>query len=92
MHAQDEFGVSLEQTAYALDSTTIDVCLALFPWVKFRQSMGAEKLHTLLDLRGNIPCFIRVTHGKTHDANVLDHLPLEPGAFYLMDRAYVDFQ
>ena len=92
MYAQDEFGVTLEQTAYALDSTTIDLCLALFPWAKFRQHKGAVKLHTLLDLRGNIPCFIRVTHGKTHDVNVLDHLPLEPGAFYVMDRAYVDFE
>lgn len=92
LYAQDEFGVALEQTAYALDSTTIDLCLALFPWAKFRKSKGAVKLHTLLDLRGNIPCFIRVTHGKTHDVNVLDHLPLEPGAFYVMDRAYVDFK
>ena len=86
LYAQDEFGVTLEQTAYALDSTTIDLCLALFPWAKFRQHKGAVKLHTLLDLRGNIPCFIRVTHGKTHDVNVLDHLPLEPGAFYVIDR------
>ena len=92
LYAQDEFGVTLEQTAYALDSTTIDLCLALFPWAQFRQHKGAVKLHTLLDLRGNIPCFIRVTHGKTHDVNVLDHLPLEPGAFYVMDRAYVDFK
>ena len=92
LYAQDEFGVTLEQTAYALDSTTIDLCLALFPWAKFRQHKGAVKLHTLLDLRGNIPCFIRVTHGKTHDVNVLDHLSLEPGAFYVMDRAYVDFK
>ena len=92
MYAQDEFGATLTQTAYALDSTTIDLCLALFPWAKFRQQKGAVKLHTLLDLRGNIPCFVRVTHGKTHDVNVLDHLPLESGAFYVMDRAYVDFK
>lgn len=92
LYAQDEFGVTLAQTAYALDSTTIDLCLALFPWAKFRQQKGAVKLHTLIDLRGNIPCFIRVTHGKTHDVNVLDHLRLEPGAFYVMDRAYVDFK
>ena len=92
MYAQDEFGATLTQTAYALDSTTIDLCLALFPRAKFRQQKGAVKLHTLLDLRGNIPCFVRVTHGKTHDVNVLDHLPLESGAFYVMDRAYVDFK
>ena len=82
LYAQDEFGATLTQTAYALDSTTIDLCLALLPWAKFRQRKGAVKLHTLLDLRGNIPCFIRVTHGKTHDVNVLDHLPWDSGAFY----------
>ena len=92
LYAQEEFGVTLKQAAYALDSTTIDLCLALFPWAKFRQHKGAVKLHTLLDLHGNISCFIRVTHGKTHDVNVLDHLPLETGAFYVMDRAYVDFK
>ena len=92
LYAADGFGVTLEQTAYALDSTTIDLCLALFPWARFRRRKGAVKLHTLLDLRGNIPCFIRVTHGKTHDVTVLDHLPLEPGAFYMMDRGYVDFE
>jgi hypothetical protein len=92
LYAADEFGVTLQQTAYALDSTTIDLCLALFPWARFRRRKGAVKLHTLLDLRGNIPCFIRVTHGKTHDVTVLDHLPLEPGAFYMMDRGYVDFE
>ena len=92
LYAEDEFGVALDQTAYALDSTTIDLCLNLFPWARFRRRKGAVKLHTLLDLRGNIPCFIRVTHGKTHDVTVLDHLPLEPGAFYVMDRGYTDFQ
>lgn len=92
MYAGDTFGEALEQTAYALDSTTIDLCLNLFPWARFRRRKGAVKLHTLIDLRGNIPCFIRVTHGKTHDVTVLDHLPLEPGAFYVMDRAYVDFR
>ena len=91
LYAKDNFAVSLKQTAYALDSTTIDLCLALFPWAKFRRRKGAVKLHTLIDLRGNIPCFIRITHGKTHDVTVLDHLPIEPGAFYTMDRGYVDF-
>ena len=91
LYARDAFGVTLAQTAYALDSTTIDLCLHLFPWARFRRRKGAVKLHTLLDLRGNIPCFVRVTHGKTHDVTVLDHLPLEPGAFYVMDRGYVDF-
>ena len=91
LYAADKFGVALEQTAYALDSTTIDLCLNLFPWAKFRRRKGAVKLHTLLDLRGNIPCFIRITHGKTHDVNVLDHLPIEAGAFYMMDRGYIDF-
>jgi len=84
-------GVALKHAAYALDSTTIDLCLALFPWARFRRRKGAVKLHTLIDLRGNIPCFIRITHGKTADVNVLDHLPIEPGAFYMMDRGYIDF-
>jgi IS4 transposase len=83
--------VELEQTVYALDSTTIDLCLSLFPWARFRRKKGAVKLHTLIDLRGNIPCFIRISHGKTHDVTILDHLPIEPGAFYVMDRGYVDF-
>jgi hypothetical protein len=91
LYAADKFGVALKQTAYALDSTTIDLCLNLFPWAPFRRRKGAVKLHTLLDLRGNIPCFIRITHGKTHDVTVLDHLPIEPGAFYMIDRGYVDF-
>lgn len=91
LYAADKFGVALENTAYALDSTTIDLCLNLFPWAKFRRRKCAVKLHTLLDLRGNIPCFIRITHGKTHDVTVLDHLPLEAGAFYMIDRGYVDF-
>ncbi len=76
---------------YAFDSTTIDLCLSLFPWAWFRRGKGAVKLHTLIDLRGNIPCFIRVTHGKVHDVKALDHLPIEPGAYYVMDRGYVDF-
>jgi Domain of unknown function (DUF4372)/Transposase DDE domain len=91
LYAADGFGVELEQTAYALDSTTIDLCLALFPWARFRRHKGAVKLHTLVDLRGNIPCFVRITHGKTHDVTALDSLPIEPGSFYIMDRGYVDF-
>jgi hypothetical protein len=91
LYATDEFGVALKQTAYAFDSTTIDLCLALFPWAHFRRRKGAVKLHTLLDLRGGIPCFVHVSHGKTHDATVLDHLIIEPGAFYIMDRGYIDF-
>jgi hypothetical protein len=91
LYAADDFGVDLEQTAYALDSTTIDLCLALFPWARFRRRKGAVKLHTLLDLRGNIPCFVRITHGKTHDVTALDALAIEAGAFYVMDRGYLDF-
>jgi hypothetical protein len=92
LYAQEPLAADLAQTVYALDSTTIDLCLSLFPWAKFRRRKGAVKLHTLLDLRGNIPCFIHVSHGKMHDVNVLDQLPIEPGAFYVMDRGYVDFQ
>ena len=91
LYAKDEFGVVLDQTAYAFDSTTIDLCLSLFPWAKFRKHKGAIKLHTLIDLRGSIPCFIRISSGKMHDVNVLDDLLLEPGAFYVMDRGYVDY-
>jgi IS4 transposase len=91
LYVNDSFGVALDHAVYALDSTTIDLCLSLFPWATFRRRKGAVKLHTLLDLRGNIPCFIRITHGKTHDVKVLDDLPLESGAFYVMDRGYVDF-
>jgi hypothetical protein len=92
LYAEEPLGVELEQTVYALDSTTIDLCLSLFPWAKFRRRKGAVKLHTLVDLRGNIPCFLRISHGKTHDVTVLDHLPIEPGGFYVMDRGYVDFR
>jgi hypothetical protein len=92
LYADEPLGVELEHTAYALDSTTIDLCLSLFPWARFRRRKGAVKLHTLLDLRGNIPCFVRVSHGKTADVSVLDDLPIEPGAFYMMDRGYIDFQ
>ena len=91
LYQADGFGAQLEQTAYALDSTTIDLCLTLFPWAHFRRRKGAIKLHTLIDLRGNIPCFVRITHGKTHDVTVLDTLPIEPGAFYVIDRGYLDF-
>jgi hypothetical protein len=92
LYAKEPFGVELEQTVYALDSTTIDLCLSLFPWARFRRRKGAVKLHTLLDLRGNIPCFVSISHGKIHDVTVLDHLPIEAGAFYIVDRGYVDFQ
>ena len=91
LYAADGFGVELEQTTYALDSTTIDLCLALFPWARFRRRKGAVKLHTLVDLRGNIPCFVRITHGKTHDVTALDTVAIEAGAFYVMDRGYLDF-
>ncbi len=91
LYADEALAVMLEQTVYALDSTTIDLCMALFPWAKFRRRKGAVKLHTLLDLRGNIPTFVHVSHGKVHDVTVLDQLPIEPGAFYVMDRGYVDF-
>jgi hypothetical protein len=91
LYANEDFGLELDQTVYALDSTTIDLCLALFPWAKFRKRKGAVKLHTLLDLRGSIPTVIFITHGKVHDIQFLDHLLKEPGAIYLMDRGYVDF-
>jgi uncharacterized protein DUF4372/DDE family transposase len=92
LYVHDPFGVALDQTAYAFDSTTIDLCLALFPWAKFRRRKGAVKLHTLIDLRGNIPCFVHVSSGKTHDVNALDILIPEAGAFYVMDRGYIDFE
>ncbi len=92
LYTKESFGIDLEQTAYAFDSTTIDLCLSLFPWARFRKHKGAVKLHTLIDLRGNIPCFISITEGKTHDVNILDDLVLESGAFYVMDRAYIDFR
>jgi hypothetical protein len=91
LYAREDFGVALKQTAYAFDSTTIDLCLALFPWARFRRHKGAVKLHTLLDLRGGIPCFVHVSHGKMHDILALDQLVIEPGAFYIMDRGYIDF-
>jgi hypothetical protein len=91
LYANDSFGVELNQTAYALDSTTIDLCLSLFPWAKFRAHKGAVKLHTLLDLRGSIPSLVIITHGKVHDVRILDQLIFEPGAFYIIDRGYLDF-
>jgi hypothetical protein len=91
LYANDSFGVELNQTAYALDSTTIDLCLSLFPWAKFRAHKGAVKLHTLLDLRGSIPSLVIITHGKVHDIRILDQLIFEPGAFYIIDRGYLDF-
>jgi hypothetical protein len=91
LYADDNFGVELAQTVYALDATTIDLCLALFPWAEFRKHKGAVKLHTLLDLRGNIPTVVIITHGKVHEVNILDQLSFEAGAFYVMDRGYLDF-
>jgi hypothetical protein len=91
LYAHERFGVELDQAAYALDATTIDLCLTLFPWAPFRRHKAAVKLHTLLDLRGNIPTFIRVSSGKTHEVNILDELIIEPGAFYVMDKGYLDF-
>jgi hypothetical protein len=92
LYADESFGVELDQTVYALDSTTIDLCLSLFPWARFRSTKAAVKLHTLLDLRGPIPTLISISDGKQADVNVLDELILEPGAFYVMDRGYVDFE
>ena len=91
LYANADFGVELDATVYALDSTTIDLCLSLFPWARFRKHKGAVKLHTLLDLRGSIPSFIQITDGKVHDVNILDQIIPEPGAFYILDRAYLDF-
>ena len=92
LHVQDPIGVDLDHSLYALDSTTIDLCLSLFPWAKFRQHKGAVKMHTLLDLHGNIPTFISITDGKVHDVNILDEISPEAGAFYVMDRGYIDFE
>jgi hypothetical protein len=92
LYAADPIGVELDQSLYALDSTTIDLCLSLFPWARFRRRKAAVKMHTLLDLRGNIPTFIHITDGKVHDVNVLDQILPEPGAFYVMDRGYIDFE
>jgi hypothetical protein len=92
LYIDEDFGVELRQTAYALDATIIDLCLSLFPWAKFRNRKGAVKLHTLMDLRGSIPAFILITHGKVHEVTVLDDLIIEAGAIYIMDRGYLDFR
>ena len=92
LYAEEDLGLDLDNTIYALDSSTIDLCLSVFPWALFRSTKSAIKLHTLLDLRGNIPTFIHISDGKLHDVNVLDILLPEPGAFYIMDRGYVDFE
>ncbi len=91
LYQADPLGVELDNTVYALDATTIDLCLSLFPWARFRKAKGGIKLHTLLDLRGNIPTFIRISDAKLHDVNILDAIVPEAGAFYIMDRAYTDF-
>jgi hypothetical protein len=91
LYSSDTFLDDLKDTVYALDATTIDLCLSMFPWANFRRNKGAVKLHTLLDLRGNIPSFIHISDGKIHEVNTLDILPMEPGAFYVMDRGYLDF-
>ena len=91
LYAQEPLGFDFDNALYALDSTTIDLCLSLFPWAHFRSTKSAVKLHTLLDLRGNIPAFLRVTSGDVHDVNILDEILPEPGAFYVMDRTYIDF-
>jgi hypothetical protein len=90
LYARDPIGVELDQSLYALDSTTIDLCLSLFAWARFRKHKAAVKMHTLLDLHGNIPTFIRITEGRVHDVNILDEILPEPGAFYVMDRGYID--
>ena len=92
LYAQESFGVDLQETVYALDTTTIDLCLSVFPWAVFRTAKAARKLHTLLDLRGNIPTFIHISDGKVHEVNILDQLLPEPGAFYIMDRGFLDFE
>ena len=92
LYASDPIGIELDQSLYALDSTTIDLCLSLFPWAKFRKHKAAVKMHTLLDLHGNIPTFISITDGKVHDVNILDEILPEAGAIYVMDRGYIDFE
>ena len=92
LYTDEDFGLQLQETVYALDTTIIDLCLSVFPWAHFRKTKGAIKLHTLLDLRGNIPSFIAITHAKVHDVNILDELVPEAGAIYIMDRGYIDFE
>ena len=91
LYAEDTFGVDLSNTVYALDTTTIDLCLSVFPWAPFRSTKAAVKMHTLLDLRGNIPSFIHISDGKLHDVNIFDQMVFEAGSFYVMDRGYNDF-
>ena len=92
LYIKEDFGLELQNTVYALDATTIDLCLSIFPWAKFRTTKAAVKLHTLLDLRGSIPSFVEITHGKISDIKILDILIPEPGSFYVMDRGYLDFK
>ena len=92
LYVNDDFGLQLDETVYALDATIIDLCLSLFPWARYRKTTGAIKFHTLLDLKGNIPSFIAITKGKVHEVNILDELIPEAGAIYIMDRGYFDFQ
>src|SRR6202049_3385926 len=91
MYAEESLGFDLDGTVYALDSTTIDLCLSVFPWARFRQTKAAVKMHTLLDLHGNIPTFLHITPGRVRDVNILDDIKPEAGAFYVMDRGYLDF-
>ena len=91
LYVNEAFGVELDHTVYALDSTIINLCLSLFPWAIFRKTKGAVKMHTLMDLRGNIPTIVIITHGKIHDVHILDRITIEPGAFYIIDRGYLDF-
>ena len=91
LYSNEDFGVDLDETVYALDSSTIDLSVSTFPWAHFRSTKAAVKLHTLLDLRGNIPTFLHISDGKLHDVNILDELIPEPGSFYIMDRGYLDF-
>ena len=91
LYADEPLATELDATVYALDSTTIDLCLSVFPWARFRRTKAAIKLHTLLDLRGPIPTFVHISNGKLHDVNALDEMPIEPGSFYVMDRGYLDF-
>jgi len=92
LYADDDFGLQLQETVYALDATIIDLCLSVFPWARFRKTKGGIKLHTLLDLKGSIPSFIRITEAAVHEINILDELIPEAGAIYIMDRGYLDFQ
>jgi transposase len=91
LYANEDFGIQLDREVYALDSSTIGLCLSLFPWAKFRKHKAAVKIHTLMELKGSIPTLIRITDGKVHDVNILDDLVLEPGAIYVMDRGYLDY-